>query len=68
MIVLEFIQYEDWHFVVMPFYDGCYWPRFANAAEGLDFAEQVLSVSYLSGTVHVPCPHWDYTPGCAVPS
>jgi hypothetical protein len=43
--VLEFIEYEDWYFVVMPFCDGCHEVPFRNAAEVLDFAEQVLSVS-----------------------
>jgi hypothetical protein len=43
--VLEFIEYDDWHFVVMPFCDGCDEVPFRNVAEALDFAEQVLSVS-----------------------
>ena len=43
--VLEFIEYEDWYFAVMPFCDGCDEVPFCNAAEVMDFAEQVLSVS-----------------------
>ena len=42
--VLEFIEYEDWYFVMVPFCDGCYEVPFHNAAEVLDFTEQVLSV------------------------
>ncbi|KAF9238240.1 hypothetical protein BU15DRAFT_62651 [Melanogaster broomeanus] len=35
--IVEFIEYKDWHFAIMPLYDDVY--------EGLDFAEQVLSYS-----------------------
>jgi hypothetical protein len=42
---LEFIEYEDWYFVVMPFCNGCHEVPFRNAAEVLDFAEQFLAVS-----------------------
>jgi serine/threonine protein kinase len=43
--VLEFLDYGDWHFVVMPFYDGSDERPFLNAVECLEFTEQVLSVS-----------------------
>ena len=42
--VSEFIECEDCYFVVMLFCDGCDEIPFRNAAEVLDFAEQVLSV------------------------
>ena len=44
--VFEFIKCNDWHFAVMPFCDGCDEVPFHNAAETLDFVEQVLSVSH----------------------
>jgi hypothetical protein len=43
--VLEFIEYEDWCFVVMQICDGFREVPFRNAAKVLDFAEQVLSIS-----------------------
>ncbi|EGN92928.1 hypothetical protein SERLA73DRAFT_79145 [Serpula lacrymans var. lacrymans S7.3] len=40
--VLEFLKYDGWHFIVMPFYDDCSSPPFRNIHECLDFVEQVL--------------------------
>lgn len=45
--VLEFLEYDKWHFAVMPFCDGCDEIPFRSADEGLDFAEQVLTVGFL---------------------
>jgi len=49
--IVEFLQYDDWHFVVMPFCDGSDEKPFSNAMECLEFAEQVLSVSL---STHLP--------------
>lgn len=43
--VLKFLEFYDWKFVVMPFYDGCDEYVFLTAYECLDFACQVLEVS-----------------------
>jgi hypothetical protein len=45
--VVEFIECNNWHFAVMPFLDGCDDVPFRNAAEALDFAKQVVSISNL---------------------
>jgi len=42
--VLDFLQYEDWYFAVMPFCELSILPVFANASEVLEFAEQPMSV------------------------
>ncbi|OBZ65850.1 hypothetical protein A0H81_14090 [Grifola frondosa] len=41
---LEFIEYDDCRFVVMPYCDGCDDDPFLNQSEYLDFAEQLLTV------------------------
>jgi hypothetical protein len=48
--IVEFLCYDDWHFVVMPFCDGSDEIPFLNAMECLEFTEQVLLVSL----VHLP--------------
>jgi hypothetical protein len=50
--VVEFIECNDWHFAVMPFCDGCDDVPFRNAAEALDFAEQVVSIRNLLTLFH----------------
>ena len=48
--VLEFLEFHDWHFVVMPLCDQCDELPFLNMSEGFEFADQVLAVSrFLSG-------------------
>jgi hypothetical protein len=46
--VVDFLRYDDWHFVVMPFCDGCDEVPLRNVGECLDFAAQVLQVSLFS--------------------
>ncbi|ETW78624.1 hypothetical protein HETIRDRAFT_419877 [Heterobasidion irregulare TC 32-1] len=41
--VLEFLEFHDWHFVVMPFCDQCDELPFLNVSEGFDFADQILA-------------------------
>lgn len=43
--VLEFLEFHDWHFVVMPLCDQCDELPFLNVSEGFDFADQILAVS-----------------------
>jgi hypothetical protein len=45
--VIEFLQFQDWNFVVMPFCDGCDELPFRDASECFDFAEQALAASSL---------------------
>jgi hypothetical protein len=48
--IVEFLCYDDWHFVVMLFCDGSDKIPFLNAMECLEFTKQVLLVSL----VHLP--------------
>jgi hypothetical protein len=43
--VLEFLAYGDWTFAVMPRWGSCTFPPLKDAAECLEFADQVVSVS-----------------------
>ena len=43
--VLEFLEFHDWHFVVMPLCDQCDELPFLNVSEGFEFADQILAVS-----------------------
>ena len=51
--VVEFIECNDWNFAVMPFCDGCDDVPFRNAAEALDFVEQVVAVSNQLTSYHL---------------
>ncbi|KAI0319477.1 hypothetical protein OF83DRAFT_1260085 [Amylostereum chailletii] len=42
--ILEFIQFQDWTFAVMPYCDDSFDPPMLNAEECLDFSEQLLTV------------------------
>ena len=42
--ILDFLQYEDWCFAVMPFCELCIFRVFGKASEVLEFAEQTMSV------------------------
>ncbi|KAI0319473.1 kinase-like domain-containing protein [Amylostereum chailletii] len=41
--VVEFLQFQDWNFVVMPYCDQSFKPPMTNAEESLEFAEQILT-------------------------
>ncbi|GBE83932.1 hypothetical protein SCP_0509910 [Sparassis crispa] len=46
--VIEFLEYQEYCFAVMPYCDGCDERPFLHASECLDFAEQVLEgISFL---------------------
>ena len=42
--ILDFLQYKDWHFAVMPCCYRCTKKPFLNASELLEFADQVMTV------------------------
>lgn len=45
--ILDFLQYEDWYFAVMPFCGVCMFVAFGKASEVLELAEQAMSVSLI---------------------
>jgi hypothetical protein len=51
--VVEFIECNDLNFAVMPFCNGCDDVPFRNAAEALDFVEQVVAVSNQITSYHL---------------
>ncbi|KAF9000807.1 kinase-like protein [Hymenopellis radicata] len=60
VLVVDFLEFEDWRFVVMPYYSACDVMPFVTPYETLDFAEHIIrGISFLH-SMHIS--HQDISP------